>query len=274
MLESMCHKSSAFVTLTYSQEHFPADGSLDPAHLQAFMKRIRRQVEYHRLAPGLRFYGVGEYGDRSFRPHYHLALFGYPSCVRGRTEHRLPSCCGPCDLVRESWSLGGVDLGQLTIQSASYVVGYVTKKMTKTDDPRLNGRHPEFARMSLRPGIGALSVSKIAELVQSAGYADKLEKDGDVPLSLMQGRKSMPLGRYLRRKLREEIGRSADTPESVMGRVVEEMSALLGEVKKEAEMDGTPGAFMDKKSLVQRANIQKIRNVEARAKIYSQERPL
>lgn len=270
MLESMAHASSAFVTLTYDQEHVPRDGSVKPGDVQLFMKRIRERLSPSRI----RFYLVGEYGENTLRPHYHAALFGVTPCVRGRTEHRLPSCCGPCDLVRDSWGLGGIDVGQLTPQSAAYIAGYVTKKKTKADDPRLFGRAPEFARMSLRPGVGALALDKLAEQVQSAAYADQLSSDQDVPLSLMRGRKSMPLGRYLRRKLREEIGRSADTPESVMGRIVAEMSVVLGEVKKEAEMDGTPGAFLDKKSLTQRLNKQKILNLEARSKILEAKRSL
>lgn len=270
MLEAMAHTNNAFVTLTYDQERFPPGGSVNPDHVQDWLKRLRFEIAPTRI----RYYLVGEYGDSTFRPHYHVALFGLPTCVRGRTEHRLSSCCGPCDLVRNTWGFGGVDLGELTMQSSAYIAGYVTKKMTKADDPRLEGRAPEFARMSLRPGIGALSIPEIAKTVQDSMYEDTLKAEGDVPVSLNRGRRSMPLGRYLRRKLREEIGRSADTPECVVGRVVSEMSKLYEEAREEAKMGGTPEAFLDKKGIYHYLNAQKIRNLEARSKIFESQRSL
>lgn len=74
--------------------------------------------------------------------------------------------------------------------------------MTKPDDPRLEGRHPEFARMSLKPGIGANYVPDIAD-VQLRYNPDGVE----VPFGLRHGSKIMPLGKYLVRKLRVQSGR-------------------------------------------------------------------
>ena len=95
--------SAAFITLTYSDEYFqelhplgsligdlyahlfPEDGnemlqikefddylkdraSVKKKDLQDFMKRFR----FHDKSPNIRFYGVGEYGEKSLRPHYHI----------------------------------------------------------------------------------------------------------------------------------------------------------------------------------------------------------
>lgn len=87
----------------------------------------------------------------------------------------------------------------MTEHSVKYVAGYVQKKLTRRDDPRLEGRPPEFALMSLRPGIGALAVSDIAS---TALFCDAV----DVPAVLRTNGKIQPLGRYLRKKLREETG--------------------------------------------------------------------
>jgi hypothetical protein len=272
MLEAAAHAGNSFVTLTYTDAKLPEGGTLRPVDVQLWLKRLR--FEY---GAKLRFYLVGEYGNDSFRPHYHAALFGYATCIRGRTEKRQHlegrSCCGPCDLIRDTWTHGGIDLGDLTPQSSSYICGYVLKKMTKKEDPRLCGRHPEFARMSLKPGIGAYDLKTLSNAVSSATYADSLKRDMDVPLTLMRGRKSMPLGRYLRRKLREEIGRSPDTPESVLGRYIAEVHTLLQKTKEEAPAS-TPNVFLDKKSLTQRLQIQKIRQIEARSKIFDPQRTL
>lgn len=196
MLESLVHRCASFVTLTYNDENLPAGGTLVPRDLQLFLKRLRRQMPVK-----LRFFGVGEYGDFSWRPHYHLALFG---CDRS---------CG--SLLRKAWPSGFVHVGDLTYDSAQYVCGYVTKKLTRSDDDRLHGRYPEFARMSLRPGIGALAIEEVAAALQNRAGWDYIGDVGDVPSVLRHGRKSMPLGRYMRTRLRAamnfaEVGESAE----------------------------------------------------------------
>ena len=189
LLEQRCHEFSSFATLTYDDDHLPVDGSLVPRDTQLWLKRLRALLGPTRP---LRYYLVGEYGDETFRPHYHAALYGLSE---------LES-----DTLLQSWTHGNVMLGSLTRESAQYIAGYVVKKMTAHDDPRLNGRHPEFARMSLRPGIGALSVPTIAETLNTKHGARLISATGDVPLSLDHGRVSLPLGRYLRQKLRDEMG--------------------------------------------------------------------
>lgn len=231
LLESYSHDFSSFVTLTYNDDHLRYNdnslyATLQPKDLQNFIKRIRKAYGETRL----RFYAVGEYGDKSFRPHYHLALFGYPSCVRGETrKDRLAdgrSCCQPCDLLHSKWGFGGIDNARIESGSASYIAGYVTKKLTKASDPRLEGRHPEFSRMSRRPGIGALDIDKIAETIFYYGES-ALTDSGDVPVSLIHGSKSLPLGRFLREKLREQIGVNDATKENSKAQYIAEMQALF-----------------------------------------------
>lgn len=194
MLESRLHEFNSFVTLTYDNAHLPEGGTLVPRHLELFLKLLRKRV-YPRL---IRFYGVGEYGEETFRPHYHLALFGISHLE--------------WELVQGCWPHGAVDnpvkrvLGTLTLDSAQYLCGYVTKKMTKECDPRLGGRYPEFARMSNRPGIGAGAIPAIAASLNDSIGARYLSQNLDVPLFLKEGRKTLPLGKYLRSKLREETG--------------------------------------------------------------------
>lgn len=183
MLEALVHPSASFLTMTYNNDNLPEGGTLVPRHMQLFLKRLRRD------GPLLRFFGVGEYGDQSFRPHYHMALFGY-----GR-EHK--------DEIQRCWDHGFTYTGDLTLHSAAYIAGYVTKKMTDAKDPRLKGRHPEFARMSLRPGIGAVAINDVAAALQNRHGWDEIGRTGDVPQVLQHGQTTYPLGRYLRRKLRE-----------------------------------------------------------------------
>jgi len=186
MLEAAVHPASSFVTLTYEDKHVPPNGSLDPTHLQLWLKRFRKLYQ----SP-IRYYGVGEYGDNSNRPHYHLALFGH--------DPRHTEC------VKQTWHYGFSYTGELTLHSAQYIAGYVTKKLTSPDDPRLNGRYPEFARMSLRPGIGAPGLSQVATALQNKHGWDEIERLADVPTMLRHGGRTMPLGRYMRLRLRAEM---------------------------------------------------------------------
>lgn len=184
--EARFFSSNSFVTLTYDNENVPSDGSLVPAHMRDFLKRLRRRIEPLKV----RYYGVGEYGDRTERPHYHLVLFGLDAAR----------------VVESAWGLGRTHSGEVNEASCAYVAKYVQKAMTAKEDHRLRGRHPEFARMSLKPGIGRGIVDYIADfLFTEQGVLNVIER-GDVPESVRIGGKAYPLGRYLRRCLRDAAG--------------------------------------------------------------------
>lgn len=261
MLECNLHTDNAFVTLTYSDDNLPKDGSLNPRHVQLWLKKLRKEAEPARI----RFFLVGEYGDRTQRPHYHAALFGYPTCDRGRTNHRKVDCCPPCNRIRSTWEHGGIDVGSLTAESASYIAGYVTKKMTNERDPHvkafLGDRHPEFTRMSLRPGIGADFMHEVAATLLEHDLEKTLE---DVPTALSHGRRNLPLGTYLRKKLRLAIGRDERAPISVRQKAAAELSPLY-----ESAISFAPGtkAFTFKQNIID-AGQGRRNSLEAKSRIY------
>lgn len=260
MLESNLHTDNAFVTLTYSDENLPKDGSLVPRDVQTFLKRLRKAVQPARL----RFFCVGEYGDRTSRPHYHIALFGYPTCHRGRTDHRRNSCCPSCDLLRSQWPHGGIDLGRLEPESAAYVAGYVTKKLTNKDDEYaaniLGERYPEFARMSNRPGIGADFMHEVASTLLEFD-TDQME---DVPTALSHGKRILPLGTYLRKKLRKAIGRDEKAPISIREKAAAKLSSL-----HESAQTASPGfKEVQYKNNIVDAGLGKRNSLEAKSRIY------
>lgn len=225
MLETLSSSDNAFVTLTYAEDQVPAGNTLIPQHCTNFLKRIRKAIAPRRI----RYYLVGEYGDQTQRPHYHLALFNYPTCRFGRSQFRKlgSSCCVACDAIQTAWGHGLVLLGTLETHSAQYVAGYVTKKMTAKDDPRLEGRHPEFCRMSLRPGIGLNAMPLLAQTLQKFNLD---ASQADVPVSLRHGPKMLPLGRYLRRKLRTMIGKDEKAPLNIE-QIKEMLPVYLASVK-------------------------------------------
>lgn len=261
MLEALDHADNAFVTLTYDEDHVPTDGSLRPGDLQGWLKRFRKAIEPRRV----RYYAVGEYGEQTGRPHYHVALFGWPGCADGATRYGRYkySCCEFCRTIHGSWNVGDIVSGELNAKSMQYVCGYVVKKMTKADDPRLGGRHPEFARMSLRPGIGYGALHKVAaELLRY----NMIEAQGDVPSALRHGQKLWPTGRYLKRHLRLMCGESENAPAEVVAKARQELSVLYESVKgKEMVRE----RFREE---VAKSLEQKVLQVEARSKIYKQRR--
>ena len=109
-------------------------------------------------------------------------------------------------MVTSCWPYGHNFLGTLEHDSAQYVGGYVTKKMTsdRSDFQRdwLRGRHPEFVRSSRMPGIGAPFIPIIADLLRP--YMPFTVDT--VPKVLSHGVKLLPLGRYMQDKLYEALG--------------------------------------------------------------------
>lgn len=186
MLESYQHEACAFVTLTFSEEHLPTDGSVSVDDVQRFIKRLRFRISPRKI----RYYAVGEYGDHHGRAHYHVLVFG----------------CADPEVFRECWPFGLVHVGTVTPSSASYVASYVTKGATKDGDVRLKGRRPEFAVMSRRPGIGAGACGVIADSVLTKGGATYVVNHGDVPGTVRFENERRPLGRYLLKKIREACG--------------------------------------------------------------------
>ena len=195
MLEALVSSSASFLTMTYDDEHLPDGGSLELRDVQLYWKSLRK------AGFSFRYFVCGEYGDLSERPHYHAALFGVPPCY---CDFRSPDARCHCVLFRRLWGRGNLYWGEVTPASAHYIAGYVTKKMSK-EDPSLNGRYPEFARMSLRPGIGAVAMSQVAAALRSEAGRKELARTGDVPFVLRHGRGYHPLGRYLRQCLRKEL---------------------------------------------------------------------
>lgn len=231
MLEGALHEEKCFVTLTYSDEALPLGGTLVPEHLRDWLKRLRRAIEPRKV----RYYGCGEYGDETKRPHYHVCLFGYPNCVYGRSiySERKRNCCEHCDRVRETWGFGNVQVAAFEEGSARYTAGYVVKKLTKEGDALLEGRKPEFARMSLKPGIGGDVVDAVAEVLL------RYECVGvDVPNALRHGSKEYPLGRYIMRRLRMKVGRDEKVPQEILDKIASELRPMFLAARASSEEPG------------------------------------
>lgn len=165
------HKDNIFITLTYDNEHLPADQSLHYSDFQLFKKRLLVNAERELSRTGIRFYMCAEYGETFGRPHYHAILFNFdlPDKKLWKMERENPLYTS--EFLSRTWGKGFASVGSVTFQSAAYVARYIMKKVTGEAasshytriDPETGevyDRKPEFTKMSLKPGIGATWFAK------------------------------------------------------------------------------------------------------------------
>lgn len=204
-LEARYHASTAFVTLTYAPAFLPPDGCLSLDHVTLFLKRLRKAH-----GKPLRYYYLAEYGSKSYRPHYHMVLYGWPPCPMGRAGTRFlsdgqtPDCCKPCLQLARSWGMGRVDVRPFQQGASQYLSSYAVKAISGDKPPPFLVR--EFARWSRKPGLGAAAVAEIAASTLRINPCPD-----DAPVALRYGHYVRPLGEFLRLKLRKELGIPADS---------------------------------------------------------------
>lgn len=229
MLELQYHKSAYFVTLTYDEYFVPVSyyadkktGEALPSFtlrkrdLQLFMKRLRFRFSDQKI----RFFACGEYGPSTFRPHYHLILFGlelpdlvpFPQQIRGNQYYssrilediwsqdvETPSLIPGASPIRSGRSkIGHVSITNVTWETCAYTARYITKKLNGPEAQFYTdfSLQPPFVLMSRRPGIarqwydehpGCMEIDYINIKTAEGGkkfrpprYYDKLY-DGDFP---------------------------------------------------------------------------------------------
>lgn len=130
--EARLHLDKYFITLTYANPHLVwkhGQPQLHKRHLQLWFKLVRK------AGYKIRYYAVGEYGSTTYRPHYHIILFGSV----------------PEDLIRSSWKYGQVHIGTVTQASIAYTLGYIVNSKGPF---MLSNRVRPFSLMSRKPGLG------------------------------------------------------------------------------------------------------------------------
>jgi hypothetical protein len=192
-----CHEASmygmennCFITLTYDDDHYPENGSLNKTDFQKFMKRLRKhakgikavEVETNnkvgeiaiKIEYPIRFFHCGEYGDKHSRPHHHAALFNYDFPDKVEKElSKSGDIIYTSEILGKLWPNGFHYIGSLTFSSAAYIARYITKKVlgkkaddhyrvVNTETGEIVNMVPEFVTMSRRPGIGYRWAKKYA----------------------------------------------------------------------------------------------------------------
>lgn len=144
-------KEGTVITLTYNNENVPEH--LNKKHLQDYVKRLREHLRRnHKQIPNLKdyeptnfkYFGVGEYGDRFGRPHYHI-IFNIPYV----------------DIMQSLWSFGNIYSDSISNQAIHYCTKYVTKNSGWKKDQDPDEEKREFRIMS--KGMGKKWLSKYKE---------------------------------------------------------------------------------------------------------------
>lgn len=162
--------SAYFITLTYDDNSIPIEKTgymgLRKRDLQLFFKRLRKShVEYERdlrdigrmrsdyESKSIKYFAVGEYGERSMRPHYHLILFN-----------------ARIQLIQDAWALLDKKTGEIRHfgeihygdergvceQSIGYCMKYISKP-AKIPMHRNDDREREFSLKSKGLGVNYLT---------------------------------------------------------------------------------------------------------------------
>lgn len=175
MIEASQHKFNWWLTLTYDDDHLPSgtylndetgetgiSHSLNKRDVQLFIKRLRN-AGFH-----FKYFGCGEYGDFSSRPHYHLLIFSDNMQLHDLTFYKRAGdyLLYNSDTISDFWRvqkpkgqpverLGFVVVAQVSYKSCAYTARYVCKKLTGSKAQVYHDYNllPEFAMMSSRPAI-------------------------------------------------------------------------------------------------------------------------
>lgn len=207
------HEESWFLTLTYNDDCLPTHDcvnmetgeiyelhSLQLRDVQLFIKRLRKYCDAHSL-PKIRYFAAGEYGSSTFRPHYHMIVFGLhiddlEVYKKNVGSYRLFKS----DTINRIWNKGFVVIGRADWATVAYTARYIVKKAYGSERRTYDdlGIASEFAVMSRKPGIGGSFFERNPECVEK----------GRISVATDDGGRSFAPPRYFKKKydvLLEEI---------------------------------------------------------------------
>lgn len=126
LMEYELNKDAFFITLTYDDVHLPKNGSLCKRDVQLFLKRLRKMFPFLTI----KYFCAGEYGSTTFRPHYHLVVFGvnlfnevFKSKKYDNSGHFKS------EVLDKLWSNGFSLFSAVTPENIGYTTRYTLKKV-------------------------------------------------------------------------------------------------------------------------------------------------
>ncbi len=194
--EQMVSESSAFLTLTYDDKNLPISENgyhtLYKKHHQLFLKRLRETLKrnfFGHIRKPLKYYSCGEYGSKTYRPHYHSIMFNLPKEYIDNPE-----------LLDIDWKYGQTLITECNAKTINYVTKYINKTMyterpeelidVDTGEILIDDRVKEFSLMS--KGLGKDYLTP-----QTVKYYQKKQ----IPYLTIENGDKRPMPRYYKDKL-------------------------------------------------------------------------
>lgn len=158
LMEFNTNKQGIFLTLTYNDENIPKNNSLSKKDFQNFIKRLRSEY------PDIKFkyFGCGEYGSNTFRPHYHLILFGYD--FNDEYKKNYDGHLFIHKKLEKIWNRGHVLFNFIDVANLGYTTRYTLKKAFSYKENNYNpekfGLQKEFQLCSQKLGMDYFLLNK------------------------------------------------------------------------------------------------------------------
>ena len=156
-------KSSYFITLTYNEFNVPHGCNvllLCKSDYQLFLKRLRKRLSNLDKIK-LRYVVCGEYGGKTNRPHYHLALF-----LDNNVPYRVVK-----KFIDDSWNKGFNSVEYLDVKKIEYLVKYFNKLDTRIHDVKtFRNMSNGIGRNFLSPRVIAYYKNNLTTICHRYGY--------------------------------------------------------------------------------------------------------
>lgn len=230
------HKGKGtMITLSYDKEHLPKSGetlvkmneldergTLERKHVTDFLKRLRKKIEPEKI----RYMGCGEYGPVTWRPHYHIIIFG--------REWNEWDGLKADEWFGEIWGQGKVFVSKKPMgeNAIDYCVGYIRKKIGSLEGGRAyyegNGRERPFLTTS--KGIGREWGDKHVRQWAETGTVPYKGKDRNIPRAYIKRIRKIE-GKTVKVRINGRFHyKVIESPEGKWSRVIRE---TLKRLKKE-----------------------------------------
>ena len=123
--ELKIRKNGYFITLTYDEQH---KRNLNKRDIQLFLKRLRKKEK-------IRYFYVGELGEKTERPHYHMIIFG--NLPEDLKEEKNPTKNGykqyNSKSIQKIWQNGLIRINKLELPIMAYITKYMMKNTGNED---------------------------------------------------------------------------------------------------------------------------------------------
>lgn len=134
-LESLSWQNKWFITLTYNDDNLKwklGKPQLVRKDVTLFLKKIRNKGQK------IKFFGSGELGTKTRRPHYHYIIYGLEINDLEVYKKNKSSYYYTSKWLNEIWGLGNALIADFSTETASYIARYTIKKKNIMEGEFLN----------------------------------------------------------------------------------------------------------------------------------------